>query len=162
LSQELVNAYTRYRIQREKIKERQRQELENELEPFKSELGEAIQNAKNSGLKVEEISALIGNRNRNFQYDMLRAYNSKSKDDMDMAPTPEPEPTITWSADYAGDNKWNVSVYSPGSALESYTVETYKGQVETLPDSWLTATPEYRKVYKEIVAEIERPPEHYA
>lgn len=159
MTEQLVTAYTRYKAQRERIKERQRQELEEALLPYAHDLGEAIADAKSRGLKVDDIATLIGNKNRNFQYEMLHAYSQTTKDTMEpMSPQEEPVQDVTWKVepvDGGGPDAWYVEV-NTNNTMDCWIVKTYKGSVEDLPDEWLTAPPESRKLYQDIVAEIER------
>lgn len=163
MTEQLVTAYTRYKVQKAKIKARQRQELEKELEPWARDVGEAILAEKVNGLKVDEIAILIGNKNRNFQYDMMRTATNgllvdNGIDPVTTKPLVESEPDeLQFTIRSNAADKWQVDTWRNDSDVEpeSYVLETYKGKVQDLPESWLTATPADRNVYRMIIAEVE-------
>jgi len=154
---ELISSYTAFVKKRAEIRQRQRGELEKELEPFLLGLGRAINDAQASGKRIEDIEYEIGAKNRTLVYRAKRlAKGIKSEP---KTPTPEPdsepsEPTWEVSGPYGEigvDSKiWNVVVN-----------QTYVGDVVRfdddhsieVPDAWAADT-ENQKIYREIISHI--------
>lgn len=150
----MINEYLKYKRQREKIKARQRDELERELIPQAIDLGRAIHEAKHDGKKITEIAFTLGLKNRTFIYKMLNTYLT-SKVEVGVEPEPEftaePEEAgiITFSKDR---RRALVSFGDLGTVTVGLDAE---GNVVDMPDEWLTGTKEERKAYAAIIKDIE-------
>lgn len=150
---ELVKAYTAYRTKREKIKARQRRELEAELTQEAISVGAAFVREQEKGRSVVEIAGSLGLKNRTFLYAMKRAYlaserpseATESAEPTDVSP--EPEYSLFWHEGTVG-----VLIHEPYAMYEVEIDD--KGRVIRTPDEWATHSKERRKLYKQIVQEI--------
>jgi hypothetical protein len=145
----LINAHEAYKRQRETIKSRHRIELEAELTPEKEALGKEIAQMVEEGLNMKEITDYLGLKNRNYTYDMLRAYTKepvRGKKKPEEIAIPEEEIPYQWTQAEGyyivavGNEKWNVLVDSNGD-LE-------------LPDEWASKDKQTRDIFTKIVREI--------
>lgn len=148
----LVQATVKYREQRAKIKARQRRELEEELEPWKADVGDEVANVRRQGLSVQDVCNAIGNQNRTFVYDMIGASARRNG----TAKT-EPEKIVefankTYAPEYTIDFYDGFAKVSFDSE-ESYEVAVIDG-VPDLPEEWSEHTKERRALYKDIVKAI--------
>lgn len=148
----LVQATVKYREQRAKIKARQRRELEEELEPWKADVGDEVANVRRQGLSVQDVCNAIGNQNRTFVYDMIGASARRNG-----TAKPEPEKIIefankTYAPEYTIDFYDGFAKVSFDSE-ESYEVAVIDG-VPDLPEEWSEHTKERRALYKDIVKAI--------
>lgn len=153
---ELVKSYTAYRTKREKIKARQRKELEAELMPEAISIGAAFVREQEKGRSVVEIAGSLGLKNRTFLYQMKALY--KASEHPSTAPeSPEPTevspgPEVTYEA--GGHGLVYVTI-NDFDGFTTYSVDVDdKGRVTSTPDEWATHTKERRQLYKQIVQEI--------
>jgi hypothetical protein len=148
----LVQATIKYKEQRAKIKARQRRELEEELEPWKADVGDEISAVRRQGLSVADVCNAIGNQNRTFVYDMIGASARRNG-------TAKPEPVfeayVTPDNDVVYEMDWydNVVKVHFNEDDEHYTIPIIDG-VPDLPEEWSDHTKERRALYKDIVKAI--------
>jgi hypothetical protein len=157
----LVQAVVKYRTKRAEIKARQRQELEQELEPWKADVGDEVSNVRRHGLSVQDVCNAIGNQNRTFVYDMIGASarrNGTAKFEEAVNPTRDAAEVerlkslgATYEIEY-GDNAVRV-VFDDDVSTEYYDIQIIDGSPD-LPDEWADHTKERREIYKTIIREI--------
>lgn len=153
-SPQMVKAVISYKSQREKIKTRQRRELEDELFQWKADVGDEILRARDEGKSIATIASIIGIQNRTFIYEMMSAANTRNGGEK-----PEPAP----EDEFEGD---------PDNPDADYLLRFYDGQVEVtfpdgdeytlsiidgrpdLPDEWADHTKARRDLYKQIIKDI--------
>lgn len=154
----LVKRYTDYRVKNAQIKARQKVEREKELQPFLADIGEAVSQLRAEGMSVVDQAIEVTNKNRNFLYNALRAFDARQ------IPTPveevtpqgwvEPKYTVTAN----GTDVYTVEFYVDGHESDYRDeVDLYlsDGVVDDFPDAWSTGTPEERAFYKRLIAEVE-------
>lgn len=154
---ELISSYTAFVAKRAEIRQRQRGELEAELEPHLLALGRAINEAQASGKRIEDIEYEIGAKNRTLVYRAKRL--AKGIKDVPKVETP-PEP------DKGSEPAWKISgpysdigldgrfwyVYINDEPKGEITKFDYDGEIQT-PDAW-AADPDNSKIYREIISHI--------
>lgn len=152
-------AYLDYKTSREKQKRKHREELEQFSEPYLIALGEAVNKARNSGHKIDEIMYVFGLKNRNFLYEALNAYLDSQKLDKELPELPQaPEDDteqFTVSVLKLSGTKVSVEFWRHGEQRPEHrwelTVDKY-GQVTQMPEQWLTDADErYREAVREAV-----------
>ena len=149
-----VAEYARYVRQREKIKARQREELEIELTPFAERLGHEIVELQNAGHRIEDVAAFIGMRGRNFLYKMKSYLPQTPSGKPEDAPTADETPTSAY------DIVWgrNAATVDPDPADDDagvWVIQVVDGE-PVIPEEWLIETNrERRKLYATILSEIE-------
>lgn len=138
---EVVSAYIKYKKKREQIKERQRIELEELLEPYLLEFGEAIVEAQANGKRVADVEYEIGAKNRNLVYQAKRLANGKSRLTRPATPDSTPE------ADTEEPQAAQVQVLAvPGDGYEVHFDNTFKGTIWVtdegleIPEEWADDT----------------------
>ena len=154
----MVKAVLSYKAQREKIKTRQRHELEDELFSWKADVGDEILIARAEGKSIATIAAIIGIQNRTFIYEMMAAANSRNG-------AREPVPSFG-----EGDDQYDDD--SDDEDTAPYKLTFYDGQVKVtfpdgdgyvlsiidgrpdLPEEWGDHTKERRALYKQIIKDI--------
>lgn len=143
---ELIHAYTKYRTQKALIRAQQRQELTELLEPYAAALGAEI-DAERRTRRIEDISGTIGLKNKNFLYDMLRAYERSKQltlPDVVESDSEKAYEVISKSVDVAfvsiGEENFTLGIDANGEVI--------------VPDSWATDSKERRKVYRDLIKEI--------
>lgn len=144
----LVDAYLRYRLKNAEIKRRQKQERDAELLPLLRDMGYEIAQEKQSGTSVEGIHAIIGSKNNTLIYAARRAFEAS-----------EDKPVVTETAssneyriEVANDSGTSFRVIFPDA---EYFVYKTLDVVDRTPDEWATHGSERRKLYKQIIKEIE-------
>lgn len=159
---ELVRAYEKYRSKRAQIKERQKAELERELEDYAVDVGRAVLDERAEGKTVDDILVILGNKNRNFVYDVINT--AKRFNDPTLPDEPAAETEVR-SLQYTIQNTDTPNEYYvtlerfDGDGPQNWRVVLHTdkwGKVVDMPEEWwLNATKEDRAVYKEIIQEIE-------
>lgn len=149
----LINAYLKYKTQRAKIKARQREELEHELAWLAVDVGREIDVEKTNGTKIEEISFMIGLKNRTFIYKMWNAFLDSQKEPEQTIDEPVDEQLEPYEYYFAKDGK-SVRVTFDEDELVYLDLDD-EGNVVDVPESWTQGTKEERKRYAIIIKEIE-------
>ena len=159
-----VAIYLRYKKKRESIKARHRIELESELEPYKSDLGEAFLYEKEiNKLRIEDIAALLGTKNRRVFYDMVKAFKRAhtgtesqpehvtvmTGDDYTDADSENFRESIFWEPSETNPGYMKVSVNTFGAVIV-YEVLLIDG-LPVVPDEWANHTKTKRALYSEFV-----------
>lgn len=158
---ELVRAYEKYRSKRAQIKERQKAELERELEDYAVDVGRAVLDERGEGKTVDDILVILGNKNRNFVYDVINTAKKFSDNTLPDQPEAVTEPgSLSFTILDNGPHEYVVTLLRYGfDGTQEYTVTLHTdkwGKVVDMPeDWWLNATKEDKKVYKEIISTIE-------
>lgn len=154
---QLTAAVIKYREQRAKIKSRQRQELEDELKPWASDVGTEINRVRREvGASIQDIADIIGIQNRTFIYKMINSVPSID--------TPEPrQDAALFGAPVVVKNKDRETEYYieyfDGAATvhfpndESYDIVVIDGHPD-LPEEWAEHSKERRGQYRYIAASI--------
>jgi len=155
----LVKRYSDYRVKNAQIKVRQKAEREKELRPFLAEIGREVHLARENGHKVTHMADEVTNKNRNFLYDALRAYEEDNVTTPEVAiPAPQAEsagwvePTYEIYTDPLYPNSRFVDIVGVSDTELVLT----DGIVEDYPDRWVAATGDEKAFYKRIVQEVER------
>lgn len=148
---ELVKAVISYKAQREKVKVRQRHELEDELFEWKADVGDEILVAREQGKSIATIAAIIGIQNRTFIYEMLSAANLRNGGEDKPRPEPEPEEAED-SAPY------KIEMFDGAARVtfadgDAYELDIIDGRPD-LPEEWGDHTKERRALYKQVIQEI--------
>lgn len=170
---ELIKRYADYRKRNTEIKARQQRERAAELLPFLKDVGRAAVAAR-AVLTVQELSASIGNKNRNFLYSAIRAHEGLTISyGVGTNPpvadrTGEPQAvtalpvTRTWEAhttDAAG-RAWLVVITNNTMGHEDqehFEISTVDGVVQDIPAEWATALDgDEKALYREIIKHIEQ------
>lgn len=150
----LVKRYTDYRVKNAQIKARQKVEREKELQPFLADIGEAVSQLRAEGMSVVDQAIEVTNKNRNFLYNALRAFDARQ------IPTPVEEVTretgqLLYHFKLNG-NSADIHIGHEGTAeTVPFTLYLSDGVVDDFPDAWSTGTPEERAFYKHLIAEVE-------
>lgn len=153
MATDLLSAYIKYKTKRAEIKQRQRQELEHELEPLLKAVGKEILASQAEGKRIEDIEFEIGARNRTLIYDAKRlAKATELPAPIETAADDENVPVSPWKADYSERyNNWYVDVEGVNIAVLVYDEE---GEL-VIPDEWAAdPSPENQAMYKEIIRYI--------
>lgn len=158
----LVQATIKYKQKRAEIKARQRRELEEELEPWKADVGDEISNVRRHGLSVADVCNAIGNQNRTFVYDMIGASARRNgavipeSKTFDLAAHAErlaasEREEATYDIEYF-DGFVKVT-FDDDVSTEFYEIAVIDG-VPDLPEEWSEHSKERRALYKDIVKAI--------
>lgn len=156
----LVQATIKYKQKRAEIKERQRRELEEELESWKADIGDEISEVRRHGLSVADVCNAIGNQNRTFVYEMIGASarrngvvqaDVRSEHAAFAQRTPVERSETDYTLEYF-DNAVKVAIDSD-SSTEWYDIVIIDG-VPDLPEEWADHSRERRELYKNIIKEI--------
>lgn len=153
----LINAYLSYKQERARIKNRQRLELERELEPYLHLMGEAIHTERSKNAKsMDEVLDMLGTRNRNLAYN-AESFFRQGLLSADPEPVSTPDPTDPPEAvDTAAYGVHRLSEYvflvtfSDGTEQE---VTIHNGEVD-VPDAWLSGSKDDRAKYREVIDAI--------
>lgn len=149
----VVTPFIEYNRKKAELREKYRQELARELEPYLSAFGEAVIEEQNSGKSIDDIEDLIGVRNRNLIYAAKRAARLKGTGTTPKAPEAQDAPS-----------EGRVEVAEPYGAGEFhvYIDNANKGSVVPdadgffdLPEEWALDT-KNSALYREAIAEIRR------
>lgn len=146
----LVNAVTNYRVQRDRIKNRQKRELESELFEWKADVGDEINRVrKQQGASIQEIGNIMGVQNRTFIYEMISCSNLRNKSLPNGTPVTEDESERPpYTIEY-GDGVARVTFDED----ESYDISIIDG-LPDIPEEWGEHTRTRRDLYKQIIKEI--------
>jgi len=151
MATDLLNAYIKYKTKRAEIKQRQRQELERELEPLLKAVGDEIIVAQADGKRIEDIEFEIGARNRTLIYNAKRL--SKRTEFTEPVQTPDAEEITAdqrWATHYSDRyNEWMVFIDDKPVQRLIYDEE---GEL-VIPDEWAVDT-ENQAMYREIIKYI--------
>lgn len=144
----LVDAYLRYRLKNAEIKRRQKQERDAELRPLLRDMGYEIAQEKRKGTSVEGIHAIIGSKNNTLIYAARRAFEES-----------EDKPEVT---EQPSSNEYTVRDIGEGvyqikfeEEIVTWVVARDPDGTLLMPDEWATHSPERRKLYKQIIKDIE-------
>lgn len=144
----LVDAYLRYRLKNAEIKRRQKEERDAELLPLLRDMGYEIAQEKQSGTSVEGIHAIIGSKNNTLIYAARRAYEAS-----EVRPDRPEEPSSSeYTIQDIGEGVYQVKFEG---APETWVLAFESNGTLLTPDEWATHSPERRKLYKQIIKEIE-------
>lgn len=145
----LIGAYITYRQKRAEIKERQRQELERELEPFLKAFGDEIVKAQENGKRIEDIEYDIGAKNRTLVYRAKRLAKRLNT---------VPGGTDQDEADSLPEAHWELltvyggyDAYVDGKLIGTVLIDD-DGQIVP-PDDWALDT-ENQGMYRDILREV--------
>lgn len=153
----LVKRYTDYKQKNAQIKARQKIEREQELLPFLEDIGAAVADLRADGTSVVDQAEAVTNKNRNFLYAALRAFDSKQAE-----LTEEPlvefqgwmEPPYTIKLN---GNSADVHIFWHGADEKRSLYFDSDYVVDDYPEMWVTTTdPDQKLFYKRIIAEVER------
>lgn len=162
---QLVQAVTKYKTKREQIKSRQKRDLEDEVAPWKADIGEEIVRVRaEKNASIQDIADIIGVQNRTFIYDMIRAYKITQGE----VPAPtfkEIEADINYTDTNIGDAPYLITFgdsiarveFPPYGTEDSewYDLPIIDGTPD-VPEEWGEHTRERRDLYKQIIAEIKK------
>ena len=144
---------TALKVQQAKIKERQKHELDEELEPWKADVGDSIKVVRSaSNASIQTVAGILGVQNRTFIYDMLRASDARGKAPEQKTTPPTSETEIETEPEYTieyGDGTARVTFPDD----EWYDLPIIDGAPD-IPEEWGEHTRARRDLYKQIVAEI--------
>lgn len=155
----LIKLTDTYKAERERVKQVQRQDLENHLALKKYDLGYAIEKArKERGLTIAEIGAIIGIQNRTFIYDMIGTYRAIGDPGIPVPSETLQEAPVTddnkpYTIEYNDDADTVTIRFGEDEEYELFRIDGTKASFE-LPEEWPDHTKERRALYKEILAEI--------
>lgn len=148
---ELVNAYITYKQKRAEIKQRQRQELERELEPFLKRVGDEILKSQANGKRIEDIEYEIGAKNRTLVYAAKRLAKRLNT---------VPSGTDQDDPDSPPESRWKATEVNHGLGYRVLMDDKHIGTVHinddgqiVPPDEWALDT-ENQDMYRDIIREV--------
>lgn len=152
----LVKRYTDYRQKNAQIKLRQKKEREAELKPFLEDIGREVAALRSEGMSVVDQAEAVTNKNRNFLYGALKAFDLLGLEVVD-------EPLVEFNGwedpTYFlmdNGNSVDVKIYWHGGD-ENVSLYLSDGVVDDYPEHWIMTTNADRKAfYKRLIAEVER------
>ena len=155
-SAQMVKAVIAYKTQRERIKERQRKELEDELFPWKADVGDEILLARTEGKSIATIASIIGIQNRTFIYEMIAAANVRNGGEK--KPERESIPVELGDGDDDDNTVYRINYFDGFAQVvfpdgDQYEIAMLDGDLD-LPEEWGDHTKERRALYKDIIKEL--------
>lgn len=152
-------AHLQYKLNRKRIRARQRKQLEQENLPDLVNLGREIEEARQHGYRVAEIMVALGIKNRNFLYDAWNAYRATVVvPDEDEPVTPDNGASLDYivKVDKLSSTTVLVTFTEGFNDPEEFTLTVnQQGQIVDMPVSWLdNPTRERRAAAQSAIAEV--------
>lgn len=152
----LVKRYTDYKQKNAQIKARQKVEREQELLPYLEDIGAAVADLRADGTSVVDQAEAVTNKNRNFLYAALRAFDVKQAELTEEAPA-EPQGWVEPSYRVYTQTQYPNSRFVDIIGQGDYELTLTDGVVDDYPESWVFVDdPDQKLFYKRIIAEVER------
>lgn len=152
-SNNIIQNYKKYIVKRQQIRNEQRTELARRLEDYAYEIGRDFVGLKAEGRRVEDITAMLGMKNRTFLYDMERVFRSRESAAETIVEDEAPQPRYRVTID---GNEARVAWLDPFDIVQNEdTIYLEDNVVVSMPESWVNELdPKVRKLYREIVKEV--------
>lgn len=158
---ELVDAYVKYVTARRAARKAAALRAEEEIKPALQDVGAAILRAQQDGMSITDIARTLGTKNRNFVYHAKRVHAEKTGEDplikhyVSKPKEQTMERTIPdvplYFIEELSENEYEVTVFGE---TENLHYDAHSKRV-IAPDEWADASAASRKVYRDILHDIE-------
>lgn len=150
----LSKAMLAYKTKHTAVKAQQKQELEDTLKPWLSDIGREINRLRAGGYTVREVGDMLGVQNRSFIYSAIAAAK-------DSEPAQVVESVV--ETDDEQDQLYTIEYFDGVARVtfgddESYELVVVDGDPD-VPEEWGEHSRERRMLYRDILKEVTR---HYA